>query len=287
MKPLGPKRELPMRREGPRPAIVVWLAFAAAAALLGAKAGPPAVRGVAGIARGEAFQLRTIGVTGAHRTPAREIAAAAGLAPGAPLLDLDVALVERRVADLPAIASVRALRVPPDTLVLGVVERQPTGVVETGPTGALRVVCREGLPFAPASEREAQELPRLRIAAPVVAGEPQDALREAAALAVSLADAGLRAEEVAITGPGDPDGALVRLRGLPARMVLGRSTRDAAIGRLAKLVASHPDLAAGASVVDLRFPDRAVLRSEPSPEGDGGKASPRGGAAEPEKRSAG
>jgi cell division septal protein FtsQ len=287
MRPIGPKRELPLRREGPRPAVVVWLALAAAAALVGAKAGPPVVRSVAGLARGETFQLRTIGVTGARRVPAREIAAAAGLAAGAPLLDVDVALVERRIADLPAIASARAMRLPPGTLVVGVEERRAEGVVETGPTAALQVVCREGVPFAPASERESAVLPRLRIAAPVIAGEPQDALREAVALARELADAGLRPEEVAIAGPGDPDGAVVRLRGLPAPMVLGRAPREAAIARLAGLVARRPDLATGVSAIDLRFEDRAVLRSGPSPAGDGAEASPRGGAAGSTERAGG
>jgi hypothetical protein len=289
MRPLGPKRALPLsQREGPRPVAAVWLVLALAAAALGVRFGPPAAGAAARLARGELLQLQVIEVQGARRVPAAAIADAAGLRPGAPLVDLDVDLVERRVADLPAIASARALRRPPDRLVVGVVERAPAGVVETAGSGAPHLVCSQGMPFAPAVAEEAAGLPRLRIAAPVLPGEPQPALGSAAALAAELSAAGLAPEEVALAGPGDPEGAVVRLRGLPARVVLGEPPYAGAIARLVQLLSRRPDLAAASMGIDLRWRHRAVLRDKAGlGEEVDVDAEPRGGAEPDAKRRAG
>jgi hypothetical protein len=229
-----------------------------------------------------------VDVLGARRVPAAAIAQATGLGPGAPLLDVDVGVVERRVADLPAIASARATLLPPDRLVVGVVERVPAAVVETGPDAALQLVCDQGMPFAPAGPEDAARLPRLRIAAPVLAGEPQQALGHATALARELAAAGLVPEEVALRGPGDPEGAVVRLRGLTPPVVLGEPPYAGAIERLVQLLSARRELAAASRGIDLRWRHRAVLRDE---RGLGEEVDievqPRGDAAAEAKRRAG
>jgi hypothetical protein len=139
----------------------------------------------------------------------------------------------------------------------------------------------EGTPFASVPGGAFPELPRLASPSPVAAGEPSPALAGALQLAERLPGLGLPpASEVAVPGPGDPRGCVLRLRGLAPRFLLGRDPGPA-LERLARLLDAGPPEALLAATVDLRFQDQAVLGRRPLLEGGAAQAPPRGRAAVP------
>ena len=267
------------RRSGP---VNIGFLFAAVVAVGGgALAGPHAAAELRRLARGESMRLEAIAVLGARRLSAAEVARATRLAPGTPLVAVDVAAVEERLEGLPAVASARALRLPPGRLVVGVVERQARGVAPAGPSGALHLVCAEGVPFAPASPREQAALPRLVVPGSPAPGRADGGLAEAVAVAGAAAQAGFAPAEIAVPARDDPQGPALRLRGVAGRVLLGWDGREAALARLARLTARRPDLLAEATDIDVRFADRAVLRGggDAAPEGAQPAAATREGAA--------
>jgi len=216
--------------------------------------------------------LRELYVTGAARLSDPELAAAAGVARGDDLRAIDAGTVAERLAAHAWVRSAHAARLPTGILVVAIEEREPRAVL-TGPRP--HAVDAEGTPFAPVAEGAFPELPRVACAAPLVPGEPSPALAAAVQLAERLAGLGLPpAEEVAIGFAADPDGSVLRLRGLPPRFLLGRDV-DAALPRLARLLASGPPQVLLAATVDLRFQDQAVLRHEPPQAGAAQAAEPR------------
>jgi hypothetical protein len=259
--PRGSRRAAAPRgrlREG-RIALGVLAISALAGALLSDRVAPvPRVRG-----------LHVLGDT---RLSDAELARAAGVARGDALRDVDAETVAGRLAAHAWVRDAHAARLPSGNLVLAVEEREPRAVLAGSQP---RAVDAAGTPFAPVAEDAFPELPRLSSAAPVAPDEPSAALAAAVQLAERLAGLGLPpAEEVAIGAEGDPRGCVLRLRGLPPRFVLGRDV-DAALPRLARLVASGPPQVLLAATVDLRFQDQAVLRHEPPPEGVAKAADPR------------
>ena len=205
-------------------------------------------------------QLRQLFVTGAARLTGPELAATAGVARGDALRDVDAGAVAERLAAHAWVRSARAARLPTGSLVVAIEERVPRAIL-TGPKP--HALDAEGTPFAPVAEDAFPELPRIACTAPPAPGEPSAALAAAVQLAERLAGLGLPpAEEVGIADAADPRGSVLRLRGLSPRFLLGRDV-DAALPRLARLLASGPPQVLLADTVDLRFQDQAVLRHEP------------------------
>lgn len=128
--------------------------MAIALGVLGLLAAVAAAPHVADFARRRAreapFLLEHVSVRGLSRVPVEEIAAALGVEPGTPLVDLDVAAVEARLAAHPWIAEAAAARVPPSSLRLSVGERVPLAVTEAGRPARLHAVDETGTAFAPA-----------------------------------------------------------------------------------------------------------------------------------------
>ncbi len=216
--------------------------------------------------------VRALHVVGETRLSDAELARAAGVSRGDALWTVDAAIVAERLASHPWVRDAHAARLPTGDLVLAIEEREPRAVLAGSPP---HVVDVEGTPFAPVAEAAFPELPRLSSAAPVAPDEPSAALAAGVQLAERLAGLGLPpAEEVAIGAEADPRGCVLRLRGLPPRFVLGRDV-DAALPRLARLVASGPPQVLLAATVDLRFQDQAVLRHEPPQDGSAKAADPR------------
>lgn len=217
-------------------------------------------------------RVRSLQVVGDTRLSDSEVARAAGVTPGDALWTVDAATVAGRLAAHPWVRDAHAARLPTGHLVLAIEEREPRAVLAGAPP---HVVDSEGTPFAPVAEDAFPELPRLSSARPVAPDEPSPALAAGVQLAERLAGLGLPpAEEVAIGAETDPRGCVLRLRGLPPRFVLGRDV-DAALPRLARLVASGPPQVLLAATVDLRFQDQAVLSHEPPREGSAKAADPR------------
>jgi cell division protein FtsQ len=83
------------------------------------------------------FDVDGVSVTGTVTLSPDEVIAAAAVATGAPLADVDTAAVAARVAALPAVAKAAAERSWPHTVAVTVVERVPVAIVATGAGDAL------------------------------------------------------------------------------------------------------------------------------------------------------
>ncbi|MBB2992567.1 cell division protein FtsQ [Mycolicibacterium iranicum] len=92
------------------------------------------------------MSARSIVVTGVGAVPQEEIVAAAAIAPGTPLLQVNTDAVAERVAGIRRIASARVQRQYPSTLRITIVERVPV-VVRDYPDG-VHLFDKDGVDFA-------------------------------------------------------------------------------------------------------------------------------------------
>lgn len=94
------------------------------------------------------MSTRSVAVTGLSAVTEDEVVAAAAVAPGTPLLQVDTDAVAQRVADIRRIVSVRVQRQYPSTLRVTVVERIP--VVVRDYSDGVHLFDRDGVDFATA-----------------------------------------------------------------------------------------------------------------------------------------
>ncbi|MFL6097427.1 MAG: cell division protein FtsQ/DivIB [Blastococcus sp.] len=89
--------------------------------------------------------VTSVRVDGVTSLPADQVREAAGIAPGTPLLRVDVAAARARIARLPQVAKVAVTRGWPHTVVVTVVQRVPVAVV--GAPGQRTLVDAHGVLF--------------------------------------------------------------------------------------------------------------------------------------------
>lgn len=92
------------------------------------------------------MSARTVAVNGAAAVPQEQVLAAAAVAPGTPLLQINTDAVAERVATIRRVATARVQREYPSTLQITVVERVPV-VVKDYPDGP-HLFDRDGVDFA-------------------------------------------------------------------------------------------------------------------------------------------
>jgi len=213
-----------------------------------------------------AFALGTISVDGNHRASAAELVAATGLTAGTPLLDVDVETVQAVVESHPWIQRARVVRVPPSVVIVSVVEREPL-LVAAEEGGEPWLVDGTGLPFAPATPDDVASLPWLVAPHALRERVASTELARGAALALALRGTTLSdGAEIHVAPPPDPEGLSLLVAGIRGRVVLGHGDLAEKLRRLERLrMAGLPETPA-AGVIDLRFADRAVLRSAAPPE---------------------
>lgn len=198
------------------------------------------------------FRIEEITVSGRARTPTEQIVAALGARHGAPILGLDIAEAKAR---LEAIASVRAAAVErrlPGSLHLAIVERQPVAVWQNG--GQFTLVDRDGhqipgsidgyeglmLVVGDGAATRADDLLTM------LSAEPQLAGRVKAAVRVGNRRWNLKLDDAE--------------KGIEVR--LPEDEPEAAWKRLAELERGHQLSNRNITMVDLRLPDRLVLKTE-------------------------
>jgi cell division protein FtsQ len=244
------RRRQRVRRAAPLAALAAFTAGAALAGLLAERAAA---------ARPELFAVRTVALAGARRVDPGELARLAAEAGRSP------AAVAEQLTRHPWIASARAARVAPATVVARVVEREPVAVLEPGGEGAL-LVDADGTPFAPAPH-DVAGLPRLLLREPPAPGRPDPRLAAGIALAREAQAAGWPRLTLELDGPDPQAVPALRIAGLAPRVVLGPGDARAKLGRLARVLAEQPASRAAAEI-DLRFAEQVVLRpaaAEPAP----------------------
>lgn len=99
--------------------------------------------------------FRSVSVTGEHAVSFRQISAAAAIAPGTPLVRVNLKSVQARVEAIPAIASASVSRSWPHTVSIAVTERKPIAVVHQN--GAWWVMDKDAVLFAKADAHNSGE----------------------------------------------------------------------------------------------------------------------------------
>ncbi len=197
--------------------------------------------------RGERFQLGHVDFLGVSALDPAALWQTVGIPGGTALIDVDPELVVQALAGHPRIASVRAARVPPDRLVIAIVERAPIALEMSSGMGLA-----EGGERFPLEKGEAERLPQVsgeaRRALPVIAA--------ARALGVSLAT---------VDAPRS-DAVRMRAVGRPTVLVVGRDA-ETSLDDWRQLAASGLVESTGAREVDLRFRGNPVLRGFPKANG--------------------
>ncbi len=215
--------------------------------------------------------LERVAVQGADALPARLIAASVGAIAGRPLDDLDPEAIRTQLVADPWIEDAGVLRLPTGTLLIRVVERD--AIARWRIDEELAWVDATGHRFAGA-ESEAKSLPTIAgdslepDALPEGAMQILDAVRRHPGLArdlraLTLHLPALEAGEDGVLR-GSPSGFVLELGQEGPRALLGRRLLSQRVARLATLLDHDEETIATARLIDLRYADRAVLRTEPA-----------------------
>ena len=197
------------------------------------------------------FQVQEILVVGRQETPQAELLRVIRLSRGAPILAFDLHSARERVEALPWIRSARIERMLPNTVLLNVEERQPLALWQHKGTFSLidhegEIILRKGL------ERFADLVVIIGEGAPSQASRLLETLGnepELLPLVKAAIWVGGRRWNIRLTGNID-----VRL---PEKDARGAWTRLAEYERV------HRVLERDVQVLDLRLPDRLIVRKVP------------------------
>lgn len=199
------------------------------------------------------FEVNEILVVGRSETKQADLLAAVRLARGAPILAFDLKAAKKRIEMLPWIKSATVERMLPDTVLLTVKERQPMALWQHKGVFALidsdgEVIMKTGL------ERFSDLLVVVGGDAPEHAAELLKALATEPQL-MSMVEAAVRVggRRWNLRMKGDID---VRL---PEDDAAGAWTR------LAEYEKTHQVLERDVRILDLRLPDRLIIRKPPRP----------------------
>lgn len=215
---------------------------------------------VAGISHALDLRVAEITVEGRDRTAPRDMAGALALYRGTPALLVDLNAMRTRIEALPWVRSAAVARRFPDRIHITVVERRPVARWSGG--GIIHLIDADGTPFAPRDTETFAHLPLI---------EGQGARAAAASLAAMLAETPTLAGRVrSAERMGDRRWDIQFQGGLVLRLP-DRGARKA-WRRFAAMSAERDLLADDVMAVDLRFPDRVVLRMRepltPGPKGE-------------------
>jgi len=199
------------------------------------------------------FAVENVSVVGRDRTPRRELLAALDVKRGMPILDFDLGAAKARLESLTWVRSVEIERRLPDTIFVRLVERRPLAYWQR--QGKLVLIDREGK-VVPVEQLDAY--------GPLIVLVGDDAPKMAADLLDMLASEPDLAPHVA---------AAVRVGGRRWNLrldddidvALPEHAPEAAWHKLAALERSERLLERNIVAVDLRLPDRLVLRLPPEP----------------------
>jgi hypothetical protein len=216
--------------------------------------------------------LERVAVQGASALTPLDIAQEARVEAGRPLDEIDPLQVRESIAAEPWIESARALRLPTGTLVISVVERRAVARWRISESSNIELIDQRGKRFAGATERGGP-LPLVHgeIKAdgslPPSAIEILDELRRYGSFAIdpnllTLHLPDHQSAEIGTESEVDSGYVLQIGKGGP-RAILGKRLFTQRVARLAALLESEEATLRDARWIDLRYADRAVLRTEP------------------------
>ncbi|MBV9653430.1 MAG: FtsQ-type POTRA domain-containing protein [Acetobacteraceae bacterium] len=198
------------------------------------------------------LRIKDVVITGRQNTPESLLRAALGVKPGDPILGLSVADARARIESLSWVEHATVERRLPATVVVGLEERRPFAIWQNG--GKFTLIDREGQVVADGDLARFNTLPLVvGPGAPVSAAPLIDALNARPAL---------MARVVAAVRIGERRWNL-RLHG-GMDVLLPEGAETAALDRLGTLQTDQALLDRPLQVVDMRLPDRLVIRPLPS-----------------------
>jgi cell division protein FtsQ len=196
--------------------------------------------------------LKTIKVEGASRVSAADVRASLADQLDTPLALVDFAAIKKDLAKFPLIRSYVTETVPPNTIIVHILERSQIGVLET-PSDFV-VVDAAGVTISHSTERPAK--------LPVIdsGSMKSDSTAFKAAVAVLLALPASVASRVDMVTARTNDDVTLVLDGVGQRVVWGSSDRSAMKGRVLADLIAHQD---PNTVVeyDVSAPNNAVVRT--------------------------
>ncbi|MBC6441346.1 MAG: FtsQ-type POTRA domain-containing protein [Rhodospirillales bacterium] len=197
------------------------------------------------------LSVQTVTVDGRERTDWQTLMDALGIKIGDPMLALDLEVARERVSVLPWVRNVAIKRMLPETLVMTLVERRPLALWQN--EGRLSVVDAEGREIAGAKPAEFTEL--------LLVVGPDASIHAAALLDVMGGEPGLRSRVAAAVRIGERRWNLKLDDGIEVQ--LPEDGLEEAWFALADMDRTEQLLARDVQAVDLRFPDRLVVRLTP------------------------
>ena len=214
-------------------------------------------------ARHPYFAVREVVVRNHHRLPAGEVRAAAGIAPGTSIWEVDAAAAEARLAGHRWIRAARVRRELPHRVVIEVREERPLAIVALEDGKGEYYVSSHGHLFAPVEARDARDFPYLTglARADLKDGERFGPRALHRALALLRQSGSLAVSEVHVD----------RVRGLtllPVRpsvpIELGWSGFAAKLARLPRVLTLWAGREGEIVAVNLRFDDEVIVRTQPA-----------------------
>ena len=216
---------------------------------------------------GLALPITHVVVTGERLTTAHDVTEALGLAPGDSIMSFSIEEAERKVEALPFVETAIVERHLPGTVVVSLVERKPFAVWQD--QGRFQLIDRTGtvVQNQELNGKDAEAFARLPLV--VGAGAPP----AAAALIEALDDnPTIKSRVVAMVRVGQRRWNLTMKNGCDVLLPEGEA--PAALKRLAQFEHDHQLLERPLVAIDMRLPDRLVVRpvhvDPPAPGADGG-----------------
>ncbi len=190
-------------------------------------------------------------VTGRHRTDRARLLEAVGVDRGDPILWLDLVGLQARVAALPWVRSATVERQLPDTLIVRLQEREPLALWQR--KGRFTLIDREGVALAGVDAASFHTLP-------VVIGEAAPTHADAF-LSLLAAEPDLSTRVQAVTHVGERRWTVHLKSGVD--VLLPETDAAMAWSRLAQMEREHGVLHRDVIGIDLRLPDKFVVRMAP------------------------
>jgi cell division protein FtsQ len=195
--------------------------------------------------------LDQVMVSGRQRTEPKAILGALGIRRGGPILGFDPAQAKRRLEELPWVKAATVERRLPGTVRIALTERAPLALWQLD--GALSVIDRDGERIDRAAPQDHAELPLV-----VGPGAPEHAEK---LLALLASEPEMDARVKAAVRVRDRRWNVVLRNGVEVQ--LPAETPSRAWSRLATIERKHGVLQRDVRMIDLRLPDRMVVRMAP------------------------
>ena len=198
------------------------------------------------------LRVQTVVIEGRNNTPEASLQTALGVRPGDPILGFSLQAARSRIEALSWVEHASIERRLPGTLVISVTERRPFAIWQN--QGRFVLVGRDGQVVTNEEVASFRDLPLV-----VGVGAPQNA---AALLDALAGQPALKARVLAAVRVGERRWNLRLKNG--ADVLLPEGAEGPALAKLMELQTTQALLDRPLSIVDMRLPDRLVVRPAPA-----------------------